>query len=115
MTKSSLLLAVSLFALPVFADEGKAAAPAIKEIQQNDRVRVAEVTFKPGNVSPSAKRPMRVVHTLKGGSLERTFEDGTKEAVQWKTGETKILTEERPYAIKNVGKGDVRLLVVYLK
>ena len=115
MTKSSLLLAVSLFALPVFADEGKAGAPAIKEIQQNDRVRVAEVTYKPGQVSPSAKRPMRVVHALKGGSLERTFEDGTKEAAQWKTGETKILTEERPYAVKNVGKGDVRLLVVYLK
>jgi hypothetical protein len=58
---------------------------------------------------------MRVVHAIKGGTLERTFEDGKKEKVNWKAGETKILTEERPYAVKNVGKTVVHLLVVYVK
>jgi len=112
--KSCILLATLLFAVPVRAEDKKG-EPVVKEIQQNDRVRVAEVTFKPGDSSPSAKRPMRVVHAIKGGSLERTFEDGSKETAQWKAGETKILTEERPYAIKNVGKTAVQLLVVYLK
>jgi|SRR5713226_8153583 len=114
MTRSIALLAALLLAAPVLAEE-KAAGPVIKEIQQNDKVRVAEVTFKPGDSSPSAKRPMRVVYAIKGGTLERTYEDGTKETAQWKAGETKILTEERPYAIKNTGKSAVRLLVVYLK
>jgi len=78
-------------------------------------LRVVEVTFKPGDVSPSAKRPMRVVHTYAGGTFERTYDDGTKETVQFKTGETRIISEERPYAIKNIGKSVIRLLAVEVK
>ena len=126
MTKSAGLLAalrLPAFVLsgvvshPALAQEKKVAAGEVtlKEIEQNDKVRVYEATFKPGDVSPSAKRPMRVVHALKGGTLERTYADGTKETAQWKTGDTRIISEERPYAVKNIGKGVVHLLVVALK
>ena len=133
MAKSTGLLAALVF--PAFVLGGVVANPALaqekkmeksapkaaagevtlKEIEQNDKVRVYEATYKPGEMSPSAKRPMRVVYAIKGGTLERTYADGTKETVQWKTGETRILSEERPYAIKNIGKGVVHLLVVALK
>jgi hypothetical protein len=133
MRKSTRLLVASLLpafvlagmvANPVTAQEKKMAksaqkAPAgevtLKEIEQNDKLRVYEATYKPGDVSPSAKRPLRVVHAIKGGTLERTYADGKKETVQWKTGETRILTEEKPYAVKNIGKSVVHLLVVAMK
>jgi hypothetical protein len=133
MRKSTGLLAALLF--PAFVLAGMVANPALaqekkmeksvqkaaagevtlKEIEQNDKVRVFEATFKPGDVSPSAKRPMRVIHAIKGGTLERTYEDGKKETVQFKTGETRIISEERPYAIKNIGNGVVHLLVIAVK
>ena len=133
MTKSTGLLAAMLFpafvvagmvANPTLAQEKKmeksapkaaAGEVTLKEVEQNDKVRVYEATYKPGDVSPSAKRPMRVVHAIKGGTLERTYDDGTKDTVEWKTGDTRILSEERPYAVKNIGKGVVHLLVVALK
>ena len=108
------LLLLLLAAAPVRAEE-KLTPPAVREVQQNDRVRVAEVTYQPGEGSPSAKRPMRVVYAIHGGLFERTYEDGKKETSQWKTGETRILNEPRAYALKNVGQTVVRLLVVYLK
>ena len=133
MTKSPGLLAALLF--PAFVLAGVVANPALaqekkmqksvqkatagevtlKEIEQNDKLRVYEATYKPGDVSPSAKRPMRVVHALKGGTLERTYTDGKRETVEWKTGDTRIISEERPYAVKNIGKGVVHLLLVALK
>ena len=133
MTKSTGLLAALLF--PAFVLAGVVANPALaqekkmetsvrkaaagevtlKEIEQNDKLRVYEATFKPGDVSPSAKRPLRVVHALKGGTLERTYTDGKKEPVQWKTGDTRLISEEKPYAVKNIGKGVVHLLVVVPK
>lgn len=104
-----LLLAAAL------AREEKLAPPAVREIRQNDRVRVTEVTYEPGEGSPTGRRPMRVVYAIHGGLIERTYEDGRKETSQWTTGETRILDEPRAYSLKNVGQTSLRLLVVYLK
>jgi hypothetical protein len=128
MTKSARILAAlvvpafaiaMLSAFPAFAQDKKAGAAAatgvIKEIDQNDKYHVYEVTYKPGAGSPSAVRSGRVVHAIKGGKLERTYEDGTKTAVVWKDGDTKIISETKAYAVKNVGKTTARLLVVEAK
>ena len=117
-------LVAGVIAAPAMAQDkkaekkmGKAVAGQVmlKEVAQNDKLRVYEATFKPGDVSPSAKRPMRAVRALKGGTLERTYEDGKKETIQWKAGEARIISEERPYAIKNIGKGVVHLYIVNIK
>jgi hypothetical protein len=105
---------VGIASSPALA-QGKKGESTIKEVQQNDRVRVYEAIYQPGDVSPSVKRPMRVIHALKGGKLERTYDDGKKEISEWKTGETRIISEERPYAVKNIGKGVVHLYIVALK
>ena len=115
MAKSRGLFAALVVAALVLANSVWAADATQKEVGQNDKLRVYETTYQPGDVSPSQKRSMRVVHALKGGTLERTYADGTKETVVWKTGDTKIISEEKPYAVKNVGKGVVRLLIVALK
>lgn len=95
--------------------EAAAGKVMLKEVAQNDKLRVYEATFKPGDVSPSTKRPLRAVLALSDGTLERTYEDGKKELVPWKKGEAKIITEERPYAIKNIGKTTLHLYIVVPK
>jgi hypothetical protein len=107
-------LIVGIVSSPALAQHKKGES-TIKEIQQNDKVRVYEAIYQPGDVSPSVKRPMRVIHALKGGKLERTYDDGKKEISEWKTGETRIVSEERAYSVKNVGKGVVDLFIVALK
>jgi len=101
------------------AQDKKAAASAatgvIKEIDKSDKFRVYEVSYKPGAGSPSAVRSARVVHAITGGTLQRTFDDGTKATVEWKSGDTKIISETKAYAVKNVGKKAVRLLVIESK
>jgi hypothetical protein len=131
MTKSTRLfaeilipafVAAMLSVFPAAAQDNKADAAAptastrvIKEIDKNDKFHVYEVTYKPGTGSPSAVRSARVVHAITGGKLERTFEDGTKTTVEWKAGDTKIISEPKAYAVKNVGKKAVRLLVIEAK
>jgi len=96
-------------------DKAKAGEVVVKEIAQNDKLRVYQATFKPGDSGPSVKRPMRAVYAIKGGTLERTYEDGTKETIVWKSGESRLVAEERPYGLKNTGKTVIVLHVVQLK
>jgi hypothetical protein len=89
----------------------------ITTVLENDKVRVLEVLFKPGDENktvPSASS--RVVRALKGGTLQRTYADGKVQKVEWKTGEVKFNEAEKTsYTAKNVGKTDVQLYVVVLK
>ena len=96
-------------------DKAKAGQVTLKQLQENDKLRIYEATFKPGDVSPNAKRPMRTVYAIRGGTLERTFEDGTKEKLLWKAGQGRVISEERPYSVKNIGKTTVRLVVTAVK
>ncbi len=95
------------------AEKGKA---TLKQLLDNDKVRVFEVTYKPGdeNVS-SPSSSFRVVRALKGGTLQRTFADGKIDKSEWKTGEVRIPAPSGQYTAKNVGKTDVVLYVVLLK
>ena len=129
--KRLIRLFVSLL-VPAFIVAGVAASPAmaqdkakaakaekgkvtVKVLHDDDRVRVQEVTFKPGDENTNVARPFRVVRALKGGTLERTYPDGKKDKLVWKTGEVKVLEASPPYAPKNVGKSDVVLYVVVPK
>jgi hypothetical protein len=89
----------------------------ITTVLENDKVRVLEVLFKPGDENktvPSASS--RVVRALKGGTLQRTYADGKVQKVEWKTGEVKFNEAEKTsYTAKNIGKTDVQLYVVVLK
>ena len=95
------------------AEKGKV---AIKVLTENDKVRVQEVTFKPGDENTSIlTTSTRVIRALKGGTLTRTYADGKTEKSEWKTGEVKILGPAGQYTSKNTGKSDVVLYVVALK
>lgn len=57
------------------AEKGKA---VVNVLHEDDRVRVTETTFKPGDVGPSVVRGFRVVRALTNGTLERNFANGKK-------------------------------------
>ena len=81
----------------------------------NDKVRVQEVTFRPGDQGPNIPRPFRIIRVLKGGTLQRIYPDGKTEKVMYKTGEVKVFEADKPFVIKNAGKSDIVLYVVALK
>lgn len=53
-------------------EAAKRQAAATKVLFDNGRVRVQEVTFKPGDQGPGILRPFRVIHILEGGTMRRT-------------------------------------------
>jgi hypothetical protein len=83
----------------------------LKEVTKNEKVRVYEAIFKPGDEAPSIERPFRVIRALRGGTLQLTYPDGKKETSRYKNGEVKI-RDRATYAVKNIGKTTVHLYVV---
>jgi quercetin dioxygenase-like cupin family protein len=102
-------------AVPAMAQEKKAAQRTQKAFVDNDKVRVTDTTFKPGQVSPSIERPYRITRVLKGGTTVRTYADGTTRTVEFKTGDVFAAGPDKPYSSKNTGKSDIVLYSVNLK
>jgi len=98
------------------ADKGGSKA-VVKVLKETPKVRVFEVTYAPGAENSAVPtQAHRVVRALKGGSLMRTYKDGKKEDVSYKTGEVRINEpSQATFTTKNVGKGEIKLYVVQLK
>jgi hypothetical protein len=94
-------------------DKAKERAPVTKVLLENDKVRVAEATFKPGDVSRSDRRA-RANYIVKGGMLERTTKDGKKIAYERKAG-TAVWLEADSDVVKNVGKTTFVVISIQLK
>ena len=65
-------------------EKAKAGEVVIKEISQNDKLRVYEATFKPGDTGANATRPLRAVYAISGGEVRaniRGREEGGHRAV----------------------------------
>jgi len=93
-----------------------AAKATMKVIAENAKARAYEVTFAPGaenTAVPSSS--VRVVRALAGGTLQRTYADGKKEKVVYKTGEVKINEAGPAFTAKNIGKTQIKLYVVQVK
>jgi mannose-6-phosphate isomerase-like protein (cupin superfamily) len=95
------------------AEPGKVTVTVLAE---NDKVRVFETRFKPGdvNAAPPATST-RVVRVLKGGSQIWTYADGKTVKNEYKTGEVRIVAPGPQFTTKNVGKTEIFLYVVQLK
>jgi hypothetical protein len=83
-------------------DKAKERASVVKVLLDNDKVRVTESTFKPGDVS-RADRKARTNYILQGATMERTSKDGKKTVVERKTG-TAVWLEADSDVVKNIGK-----------
>ena len=115
---AALVLSASLALAQDKGEAAKSAAGQVarKNIAENDKVLVYEVTYKPGAENKAiANSTTRVVRALAGGTLERTFADGKKEKVTYKTGQVRINQASPAYTTKNIGKSEIRLYVVQVK
>lgn len=94
------------------AEKPKKGQPVTKVLIDNERIRVVETSLKPGDESASVARPYRIVRVLKGGSLQRTYDDGKVEKFERKAGFVREAGPDAPYKLKNVGKTEVVFYVV---
>jgi len=94
------------------AEKGKT---TITVLAENDKVRVYEARFKPGDESASIARPFRAIRALKGGTIMRTYPDGKTEKVVYKAGDVKLVGPDPVFKGKNVGKTEIVLYVVQPK
>src|SRR5437879_11991772 len=103
------IFAAGAVAVPAMAQEKKAAQRTQKVFIDNDKVRVTETTFKPGEVSPSIERPYRITRVLKGGTTVRTYADATTPTVEFKSGHVFAAGPDKAYAATIAIKPDIVL------
>jgi hypothetical protein len=93
-----------------------APAPTIKVLLENDKVKVLEITWKPGAENTAVPTTSaRVIRVMKGGTLQRIHPDGKKEDAVRKAGEVYMLEAGPAYTVKNTGRTVVQLYEVVLK
>jgi hypothetical protein len=116
LTTAALALACSGAAFAQDKKAGNAASAQIKVILENEKVRVFETTYAPGAENSATNRATyRVVRALTGGTLERTYADGKKEKVVYKTGEVHVNEPGPTYSTKNIGGKAMKLYTVQVK
>lgn len=85
-----------------------------KTLLENEKVRVVEVTFKPGAVDKMKDRSPRVVYYLTDAHFTVTTPDGKTTQRETKAGSAAWRAQET-IEVTNTGKDDVRINVTYLK
>src|SRR3954468_14918589 len=105
-------LCAAMLAVPVQAQDKKGSERAQKVLLDNDKVRVTESVFKPGEENKMEARGYRIGRVLKGSTtVERRHKDGKVEKIEWKEGGVYQSGPDNASA-KNVGKGEVVLYTV---
>jgi len=94
-------------------DPLKVANNVSKFIMENDRVRVLEALFKPGDKAVMHSHPDHVVYVLKGAKAKMTS-SGKTDVLDLKTGQA-MFFKAQSHEVENAGKTDLDLLVVELK
>ena len=85
-----------------------------KVILDNEKVRVLQVEFAPGDVAPWHQHPNHVIYVLSGGKIEIT--DKGKEAKTMDLNEgVAIYMPAVTHMAKNVGTTTIKLVVTELK
>ena len=109
MMTAGIILGLAL-ACPAMAQDQR----ATKVHVDNDKVRATEVTYPPGKSSGMVERPPRVTRALTDGTLEKTYKDGKKETLSFKSGDVRYNPRET-YDQKNVGAKDVTHFTMSIK
>jgi quercetin dioxygenase-like cupin family protein len=85
-----------------------------KVLLENEKVRVLQVEFAPGETAAWHQHPNHVVYALTDGKLEITDKGKTANVLNIKAGDTMYL-EAVTHMAKNVGTGPLKLVVTELK
>lgn len=111
-----MLLAVTIFTARVSSAAGPLeVAPDMYKLKfENERVRVMEVTFQPGQKIAEHSHPDHFVYVVEGGQLKISHPDGSAMDADLKVGDVVWINAESHWA-ENTGATVVRLLVTDLK
>lgn len=81
---------------------------------ENDRVRVLEVAFEPGESVGMHSHPDHAAYFIEGGTIKITNSDGTEQVLEAKTGDA-VWLPAVTHKGENTGKTRIRVLVTELK
>jgi quercetin dioxygenase-like cupin family protein len=81
---------------------------------ENERVRVCEITFKPGARIDLHWHPDRVVYSVGGGTLTVTGPDGKSKDIVYQPGQVSWFTASQHAAVNN-GNVEIKLVMVELR
>jgi quercetin dioxygenase-like cupin family protein len=95
-------------------DPAKVAPDNYKCTFENDRVRVCEVTIKPGAKIPMHSHPDHFAYTLAPGKLRITRADGTSTDADLAAGAVVWIPAETHQG-QNTGATEIKVVVVELK
>ncbi len=82
-------------------------------VMENDRVRVSDVQFKPGEKTPMHTHPDHVVYVFNDGKFKLIPSKG-KHRLDLKAGQA-FWFDATSHTTENLGKTDIHLLVFELK
>lgn len=115
--------AAGLFVVPlllfcptlVSAQDPVEAAPQLhKVLVDNDKVRVYEVTLKPGDKIPMHSHPVHVVYFITGGKARFGLPDGKSEVRESPAGGA-VWNDPVTHTSENTGGDVTRVVIVELK
>lgn len=95
-------------------DALKGASNVYKLVMENDRIRVLDVKFKPGDKAVMHSHPDHLVYVLADGTLRLSLPDGSSQDFQLKAGQA-VWIGAGPHATENLGKTEAHNLVVEMK
>ena len=96
------------------SDPLAAAANVYRLLMENDRVRVMEALFKPGDKAEMHHHPDHVVYVNNDSKLKIRLEDGNSMEAEVKAGQV-LWMPSGSHEVENMGKTVSRNLVVELK
>ena len=115
---------ISILMLTVFCLAGATVALAqdplvvgpniYKKVFENDRVRVSEITFKPGDSMPMHSHPDHFVYVMTAGTIKLSYPDGTSKDFVGVPGQVVWIPAET-HSGENTGGTEFRALVVEFK
>ncbi len=112
---ASVVLGIGAGAAVSFAQDPLEVGPDVySKLFENERVRVMEVRFKPGESIGMHSHPDHLAYMLSGGLLQLSHPDGTLKDIAGDTGQVFWIPAESHAAV-NTGTTEVRILVVELK
>ena len=110
----SILCAFAFSALLMAADPPTTAPNNYKTVFENERVRVFDVTIKPGDKIPFHSHPDHLAYPLNSCSITFTLEGGKTQAAEAKPGQV-IWSNAITHSVENTGKTECKLIMVELK
>ncbi len=91
-------------------------APHIHTVlYEDDKMRVVNVSVKPGMTAKMHWHPHNINYVQSGGTLKFTKSDGTSVVVELSKGQITSSTSESYHAVENIGELEVETIQVELK